>query len=179
MHNWFRFSARGRFRISPAPAWQWPATPTVASSSPDRPTPGWPTSEYTAMQDAVNTSLLRGGPTLNYTDPLSGEPRSLVVKAVEVALPTRAGEDGTAVTAGTVVFETACFNPVTNEGVGGKLGEWLAWVEVTYDGGSAAVQLLTLDAVNARAVDQDGAGLSFCAMTGGRLFVRDTSGPAV
>lgn len=179
MDDWFEFTARGRFRISPGPGWAWPQVPTVASSSPDRPTPGWPTAEYTAMQDAVNAALLRGGPTLNYQDPLGGGPRSLVVKDVRVALPTRVDDTGTALTAGTVVFQTACLNPVANAGPGAKLGEWLAWVEVTYLSGRAAVQVLTLDAVDARQVDQDAPGLSYCAMTGGRLFVRDTSGPGV
>lgn len=172
MDDWFRFAARGRFRISPGPGWKWASVPRVADANPDRPVPGWPTAEYTAMRSSVNAALLRGGPTLNYADTLGRGQRSLVVKDVRVELPTRVDDSGTAVTAGSVVFETACFKPVRNGGPGGKLGDWLAWVEVSYQGGSAAVQLLTLDVVQVRSAGE-WRGRTACEMSGGRLFVRE------
>lgn len=169
MDDWFLFHTRARFRVSPGPGWPWAPRPP-GDVPEDQPTPGWPTPEYTAMKEALGAALLRDAPTLNYEQPGQG-PRSLKVRSVTAEVPFGPDDTGTALTVGSVAFETACFNPEEGAGPGTRLGEWLSWVEFSYGGGSAGVQLQSLSLVSARAVDAD-AGLSMCAMTGSALYVR-------
>lgn len=174
MSEWFRFAARVRFRVAPGPGWQWPQVPAGVVQEPDAPTPGWPTAEFTAMQDAVSAALLRGGPTLNYVDPQDGTPRSLVVKGLRVELPVGVDESGTALTPGTVEFESACFMPSPEGGPGAVLGDWLSWVDVEYGQGRAGFQALALDTLTLCAQDgPEDESESSCAVTGGMLFVRE------
>jgi len=79
--NWFRFTTRAWFRLSPGPGWAWPPVPIPAD---DKPVSGWPSPEYLALKAALSAGLLRDSPTLNYEDAMGGGPRSLMVTGVVV-----------------------------------------------------------------------------------------------
>lgn len=165
----FRFITRAWFRISPGPGWVWPVP---LPGGDDAPVGIWPTPEYVAMRDALAGALTGDAPTLSYEDATGGGPRSLQVVSVSSEIPTRADSTGTALASGTLVFDTACFNPVVGAGPGARLGEWLAWVEFSYGGGQAGVQLQSLDLLTVQPVSGDGEGGGMCEPTGGRLYLR-------
>lgn len=184
--NWFLFQTRATFRISPGPGWVWPVSPP--SAGPDRPVPGWPTEEYLEMTAALSDALTQGAPTLSYTDPVWGGPVSLVVKNVFTEIPLRVDATGTGMGMGTVGFETACFGPeaTSTAGPGARLGEWLSWVDFTYQGGSAGVQLLSLELMSVSQIGTGGSeggeggyGMMCEPMLGGPLYVRPGSEGAV